>query len=619
MEITRIGIIGVALLLAASTSGLAAPMSTAFTFQGQLKQDGHPFDGNANLTFQLFDAVSGGNILGTINLPATVVTKGLFSADLDFGPGPFTNAEARWLEIQVDGTSLSPRELLTATPFSLATRGINVDDSGNVGIGMASPLENLDVNGNIRAAREDGAETQLIVESRSATGPPHLTMRKERGSLAAPTPVPAGDQLGEINFNGWDGNRWFAAAGISASAVQDFTSTWHPSSLEFATTSGSGGGRQTQMVINEDGDVGIGTTSPAGHLHIFGGPHWTSHGWNKCLALSGNGSIELGQDNPNTRFGIASSNDQLYVFSSTTDGTEQPPSYRMIIDENGDVGIGTTGPQAKLEVASGEVRFPGGTNPGGSYTNFNDSQDGKNHIRGTTIMADNGGNVGIGTTNPQAKLDVGGGILASGEIRSTSGGFRFPNGTVQSTAGVTSAISSINGQSGPNITLKGSAGTTVSQADNVITIAAPPPMNGGITSINGQSGPAVTLVAGNNVSITPLNNQITISATGSGAPSGIQRLKTPANPAGTTGPDVVIQGSGNIHVDLTGNIFTISAPVVVCTWNGRTYTTGAECLAQNTCQVNDTGLHLRIATCGSNGSWSYSDRVCGQPPAACGP
>jgi hypothetical protein len=61
----------------------------------------------------------------------------------------------------------------------------------------------------------------------------------------------------------------------------------------------------------------------------------------------------------------------------------------------GNVGIGTTAPGAKLDV------------------------------RGTAVFL---GNVGIGTTSPLQKLTV------SGTIESTSGGFKFPNGSVQTEA-----------------------------------------------------------------------------------------------------------------------------------------------------------------------------------------
>ena len=63
-----------------------------------------------------------------------------------------------------------------------------------------------------------------------------------------------------------------------------------------------------------------------------------------------------------------------------------------------------------------------GTDPS---TDFLGTTDGKN-----LVINPNGGNVGIGTTSPNSKLEV------AGTIHSTSGGLKFPDGTIQTTAPV---------------------------------------------------------------------------------------------------------------------------------------------------------------------------------------
>ncbi|MDO8631844.1 MAG: hypothetical protein Q7R41_15260, partial [Phycisphaerales bacterium] len=60
---TRWLVVNVTLLAYAGTV-LAAPVTMAFTYQGQLKSDGAPATGLHDLRFRLFDAAVGGAPVG---------------------------------------------------------------------------------------------------------------------------------------------------------------------------------------------------------------------------------------------------------------------------------------------------------------------------------------------------------------------------------------------------------------------------------------------------------------------------------------------------------------------------------------------------------------------------
>src|SRR3989304_1874395 len=132
---TRIPMLSVLTLVVALTPAAAplaaAPLGTAFTYQGQLKEDGVPIDGTAHLRFSLWDAAGngsppvGGGQIGASQLLANVaVTNGLFTVPLNggdqFGANAF-NGEARWLQVEVCAdagcgtlTILAPPQPLTA-------------------------------------------------------------------------------------------------------------------------------------------------------------------------------------------------------------------------------------------------------------------------------------------------------------------------------------------------------------------------------------------------------------------------------------------------------------------------------------------------------------------------
>jgi hypothetical protein len=100
-----------------------------FTFQGHLAQSGTPLDGTTDLVFKLYNAQSGGTLLGApISATGWPVVDGVFALDLDF-TGIAFDGSARWLEVEVDGTTLAGRIEILPAPVSAssnALRGRNV-------------------------------------------------------------------------------------------------------------------------------------------------------------------------------------------------------------------------------------------------------------------------------------------------------------------------------------------------------------------------------------------------------------------------------------------------------------------------------------------------------------
>jgi hypothetical protein len=97
---------------------------TAFTYQGQLQNNGSPANGNYDFTFALFnnDSTNSAQVGSTLLDTSVGVTNGLFTVTLDFG-SVFTG-NPTWLSIAVrtNGgvgfTPLSPLQELTPTPYA---------------------------------------------------------------------------------------------------------------------------------------------------------------------------------------------------------------------------------------------------------------------------------------------------------------------------------------------------------------------------------------------------------------------------------------------------------------------------------------------------------------------
>ncbi len=122
----------------------ASAQGTAFTYQGRLNNSSGPANGSYDLTFTLFNAVSGGSaVAGPLTTNAVAVSNGLFTVGIDFGAGIF-NGTAYWLEIGVrtnsggSFTTLAPRQPLTPAPYAIFAGGASA-----AGISGTIPAANI--------------------------------------------------------------------------------------------------------------------------------------------------------------------------------------------------------------------------------------------------------------------------------------------------------------------------------------------------------------------------------------------------------------------------------------------------------------------------------------------
>ncbi len=138
-------------LLLGTTRSVAAPGATplgaAFTYQGRLDRDGQPYTGSCDFQFSLWDAVTDGlEISSVLHLDDLAVFDGLFTAELDFGPGAF-NGDARWLAVAVQcpgdtGPTSFPRQELTAAPYALYAATAPWEGLAGVPVGFADDVDN---------------------------------------------------------------------------------------------------------------------------------------------------------------------------------------------------------------------------------------------------------------------------------------------------------------------------------------------------------------------------------------------------------------------------------------------------------------------------------------------
>jgi hypothetical protein len=204
--------------------------------------------------------------------------------------------------------------------------------------------------------------------------------------------------------------------------------------------------------------VGIGTSSPSGKLHVNGGSY-------DSLTISGNSANSVGM-----RFQNSAASSRNWNIGSSGGGPSPAGSFfiyddtgsatRMTIDSSGNVGIGTSSPDARLHVSGGadslQARFSGIASRGLAISTFNVAGTSDNGVvYNAGLFADGQHAWQCGGTE-RMRIDSSGNLLVGTQ---TSGSSRF----VVSGNGSSNRVAKILGNTAGDV---GTAGMLISKFDN---------------------------------------------------------------------------------------------------------------------------------------------------------
>ena len=328
-------------------------------------------------------------------------------ASLSFGLGTSTNTRARMGAKFGSGLEGSYTFQTRNTAGVLGERMV-INSEGNVGIGTDIPDGKLEV-------LSDNANSEIMATSYGNTNSniPVFTGRKARGTKSSPVAVQNGDYLFFLGGRGYQGNGSFptnSSGAIVLKADETHSSSARGTSITFETTDNGTSTRDERLRIDHSGNVGIATSTPSAKLHVSNDDVTVNAGLISGTAptslVSGNGTtinstivagsssfnrpvfqgrrsrgtltapsavinndyimsfVASGYDGSASQFGAAidffadanvTNGNVPTRISLSTGSNSSNRTERLTVKSDGDIGIGTTLPTARLHALAGSV------------------------------------------------------------------------------------------------------------------------------------------------------------------------------------------------------------------------------------------------------------------------
>ena len=224
-----------------------------------------------------------------------------------------------------------------ADKLTLSTGGtgwLTVDPAGRILVGTDTNRPSRLGNSGFSPQVQVEGETSItgafsLSRFNDATGATILAFNKARGSQGAPTIVSDGDLAGQIVFSGYDGSNWSNTARISSEVDGTPGVGDMPGTLQFYTTPSGSNLTQERLRITPDGNVAIGTTSPASKLSV------SDSGSVQIQATTGTVDFRVQSIDANSAAYSGTVSNHAYAF--TTNNSE-----RARIDSSGRLLVGTS-------------------------------------------------------------------------------------------------------------------------------------------------------------------------------------------------------------------------------------------------------------------------------------